>query len=67
MINIRKAQLTVGRATPGQVVLGSIRTQTKQAMGSEPVSRSPPWPLLQSLPPGPALSSFPDMCTVKFK
>jgi hypothetical protein len=64
---MRRSSSLRGSLIPGQVVLGSIRTQTKQAMGSEPVSRSPPWPLLQSLPPGPALSSFPDMCTVKFK
>jgi hypothetical protein len=35
----------VGGATPGLVVLGSIRKQAKQARGSKPVRNIPPWPL----------------------
>ena len=42
----------VGGATPGLVVLGSIRKQAEQAMGSKLVSSSPLWPLHQPLPPG---------------
>ena len=42
----------VGGAIPGLVVLGSIRKQAEQAMRSKPVSSTPPWPLLQLLPPG---------------
>ena len=34
------------------VVLGSIRKQAEQALGSEPVSSTPPWPLQQVLLPG---------------
>ena len=41
--------------TLGLVVLGSIRKQSEQAMGSKPVSSISPWPLHQLLPPGPAL------------
>ncbi|KAM7336862.1 hypothetical protein ACRRTK_002981 [Alexandromys fortis] len=40
----------VGSATPGLVVLGSIRKHSEQAMGSKPVSSVPPWSLLQCLP-----------------
>jgi len=48
------------------VVLGSIRKQAKQAIGSKPVSSIPQWPLYQLLPPGscpvcvPLLTSFND-------
>jgi hypothetical protein len=42
----------VGGAIPGVVVLGSLRRQAEQAMGSKPVSSIPPWPLHQLLPPG---------------
>jgi hypothetical protein len=38
-------------ATPGQVVLGVIRKQIKQAMGSKPVNSVSSWSLLQFLPP----------------
>jgi hypothetical protein len=34
------------------LVLGSIRKQAEQAMGSKVVSSIPPWPLHQLLPPG---------------
>jgi hypothetical protein len=37
---------------PGLVVLGSIRKQAEQVMGSKAVSSSPPWPLHPLLPPG---------------
>ena len=47
-----KVQLTVGGDTPRLVVLGSIRKQAEQAMGSKPVSSSPPWPQRQLLPAG---------------
>ena len=51
---------------PGLVVLVSVRKQAEQAMMSEPVSSTPPWPLHQLLPPGscpvcvPVLTSFSD-------
>jgi hypothetical protein len=41
----------VGGTIPGLVVLGSIRKQAEQAMGSKPVSSIPPWPLHQLLLP----------------
>jgi hypothetical protein len=41
----------VGGATPGLVVLGSMRKQDKQVRGSKPVSNIPPWPLHQLLLP----------------
>ena len=41
----------VGGATPGLVVLGSIRKEAEQAVKSKPVSNIPPWPLHQLLPP----------------
>jgi hypothetical protein len=41
----------VGGTIPGLVVLGSIREQSEQAMGSKPVSNIPPWPLHQLLLP----------------
>ena len=50
----------VGGATPGLVVLGSIRKQAEQAMGSKPGSSTPPWPLHQLLPPGSIPGSCPD-------
>jgi hypothetical protein len=46
----------VGDATPGLVVLGSIRKQAEQARGSTPVSSAPLWPLHQLLLP--ALCKF---------
>ena len=48
----------MGVVIPGLVVLGSIRMQVEQAMGSKTVSNTPPWPLHQLLPPGPALREF---------
>lgn len=36
----------VDGAIPGLVVLGSIRKEAEQVMGSKPVSSSPPWPLI---------------------
>ena len=39
----------VAGAIPELVVLGSIRKQAEQAMGSKPVSSTPPWPLYQLL------------------
>jgi hypothetical protein len=41
----------VGGATPGLVVLGSIRKQAEQGRGSNPASNIPPWPLHQLLLP----------------
>jgi hypothetical protein len=35
----------VGGAIPGLLVLGSIRKQTEQARGRNPISSTPPWPL----------------------
>jgi hypothetical protein len=55
VINWGRAQLIVGGAIPGLVVLCSIRKQAEQARGSNPVSSPPPWPLHQLLPP----SSYP--------
>lgn len=43
---------------PWQAVLGCIREQTEKAVGSKQVSSFPPWPLLQSLPPGSPLDSL---------
>ena len=37
----------VGCDIPGLKILGSIRKQAEQAMGSKPVSNIPPWPLHQ--------------------
>jgi hypothetical protein len=48
----------VGAVAPGLVVLGSIRKQTEQAMGSKPVSSTPPWPLHQLLLQVPVLLEF---------
>jgi hypothetical protein len=42
----------VGGATSSLVVLGCIRKQAEKAMGSKPVSRTPPWTLHQLLPSG---------------
>lgn len=46
------AQPTVSGDTPGHVVLRDIRKQTEQVMEVEPVSRAPPWSLLQFPTPG---------------
>jgi hypothetical protein len=46
----RPIGLNVSDATPGQVVLGYIRKQIKQATESKPVSDIPRWPLLKFLP-----------------
>jgi hypothetical protein len=45
-------------ATPGLVVVGAIRKQAEQAIGSKPVSSTPPWSLLQFLPLGSCLNFF---------
>jgi len=45
----------VGGATPGKVMLSSIRKQAEQAIRSKSVSSTPPWPLLQLAPPGSCL------------
>ena len=45
----------MGSAIPRQVVLDAVRQQAEQAMGSNPVSSTPPWPLHQLLPPGSSL------------
>jgi hypothetical protein len=50
-------QPIVGGAIPRLVVLGSIRKQAEQAVGSKPVSSTLPRPLHQLLPPG----SCPDL------
>lgn len=42
----------MGGAIPGLVVLGSIRTQTEQAMDNQASKQHLPWPLPQFLPPG---------------
>ena len=49
----------VSGAIPGLVVLGSIKKQAEQAMGSKPVSSTPPWPLFQLLPPDSHLEFLP--------
>lgn len=36
----------MGSVNPGQVVLGGVRKQAEQALGSNLVKRIPPWPLL---------------------
>ena len=61
-----RAQAIVGGTTPGQVVLGSIRKQAKEAMRGKSMSNNFSWPLYQILPPGsclvgvPILASFND-------
>jgi len=40
-----------GVVVPELLVLGSIRKQAEQAMGSKPVSNIPPWSLHQLLLP----------------
>jgi hypothetical protein len=54
-----QALLTVSNATPGLVVLGSIRKQAEQTVESKPVGSTPPWPLHQLLPPGSCLKLLP--------
>ena len=49
----------MGGTIPG-VVLGSIRKQAKEAMGSKPVSSTPLWPVYQRLPPGSCPTSLGD-------
>lgn len=49
----------MGRATPGQVVLGYIREEVEQAMGSKPVMQIPPRSLLQFQIPGSYLELLP--------
>lgn len=45
----------------GQVTLGAVGKKFEQALGCKPVSRSPPWFLLQFWSPGLYLSSRPDV------
>jgi hypothetical protein len=42
----------MGGATPGLVILRTIKMYTELAMRSKPVSRTPSWPLNHLLPPG---------------
>jgi hypothetical protein len=42
----------VSGAIPVLVVLGSLRKQAEQAMGSKPISNIPPWSPPQLEPPG---------------
>jgi hypothetical protein len=42
----------MGGPTPMLVVLGAIKKQVEQAMGSKSVSSTLPWPVPQLLPPG---------------
>ena len=51
-------QPTVGDATLGLVVLGSIRKQAEKAMRYKPVSSTPPWSLYQILLQVPVLLEF---------
>jgi hypothetical protein len=51
-VKMWRAQPIVGDAIPELVVLGSIRKQAEQAMGSKPVISLLPWPQHQLLPPG---------------
>lgn len=46
-----KAQLPVGHATHGQVVLDGGRELAEQVTENKPVSSTRPWPLLHLLPP----------------
>jgi hypothetical protein len=46
---IKEGAPIVGGVISGLVVLGSIRKQAEQVMGSKPVSNIPPWPLHQLL------------------
>jgi hypothetical protein len=48
---MEEAQPIVSGAIPGLVVLGSIRTQADQAMGSKPVNNIPLWSLYHPQPP----------------
>lgn len=45
----------MGSVNPGQVVLGGVRKQAEQALGSNLVNRIPPWPLLVFFSPGSCL------------
>ena len=38
-----ESSVHLGRASPGQVVLGSIRQQDEQAIGNKSVSNTPLW------------------------
>jgi hypothetical protein len=54
-----RVQATAGGAICGQVVLGCVRKQAEQAMGSDPVSSIPPWPLPQLTFSGSCLKFLP--------
>jgi hypothetical protein len=53
-----EGQPIVGGATPGQVILGSIRKQTEQVMWEKPGSSTPSWLPHQFLPGVSAPSSL---------
>ena len=48
----------VGGSIPGLVVLGPMRKQAEQVMGSKRVRSTPPWPLNRLLPTGSCHLSF---------
>jgi hypothetical protein len=48
---IKRERPLVGETISGLIVLGFIREQAEQAMGSKPVKNIPPWPLHQLLLP----------------
>lgn len=51
---------TVDSASPGKVILGCTRNPAEQAIENKTIRNTPLWPLLQFLPPDPALSFWPD-------
>ena len=55
---LRLCFLSVGGATSRRVVMGSIKRQAEQAMGSKPGSSTAPWPLYRSFFQVPALLEF---------
>jgi hypothetical protein len=63
---VQKGTATMGSAIPGMAVLGSIRKQTEQDMGSKQKAASlhglcmAPAHRLVPVPPGSSLSSYPD-------
>lgn len=57
----RRAQITMADAGPGHMALSHIRKKTEQVVGRKVVNRIPPWPLLQFLPPIPALAALGDV------
>lgn len=61
LINDRwgRAQTTVGGPAPEQFVLGCIKSQAKRVRESKAASSTPPWLLLQLLPPGSSCEFLP--------